>query len=395
MAAFSPWKNLFEFIFLFCRRSVPTVVFARCGSVALAWVVRAGSILGMISAAPPTMNQESSSNQVFEVVTPGRLHFGMLSFGQPFGRSFGGLGAMIAGCGVRVRMRRASQYSAVSHVGERAIGVARRCAAAWGLDEHSCCAIETLEIPRQHIGLGTGTQLELAVAAGMQRLYVEGPNGSEQTYSAKDAAALAQAAGRGLRSSVGVYGFGTGGMILEAGKLQGEVIAPLVSRVALPEAWRVVVFIQREAEGLHGDAERTAFAGLEMVPLDLTAELTRLAVMEILPAALAARFTDFAAALTAYGKLAGKPFERASARLPYAATTADLFEWLDQQGIQGYAQSSWGPAVVAVCESALAANAVVTAAEAAGLSTRHELIVAEFDNRGSVLREVSDESLSA
>ena len=51
----------------------------------------------MISAASPTTNQESSSNQVFEVVTPGRLHFGMLSFGQPFGRSFGGLGAMIAG----------------------------------------------------------------------------------------------------------------------------------------------------------------------------------------------------------------------------------------------------------------------------------------------------------
>ena len=90
---------------------------------------------------------------------------------------------------VKVRLRRATSFSAVSHVGERAIGVAQRCAAAWGLDEHSCCAIEVMEIPRQHIGLGTGTQLALAIAAGMQRLYVEGSARLEQTYTAKAAAA--------------------------------------------------------------------------------------------------------------------------------------------------------------------------------------------------------------
>jgi beta-ribofuranosylaminobenzene 5'-phosphate synthase len=347
--------------------------------------------LGMIRSVEPADSAESRSKQVYEVTTPGRLHFGMLSFGQPYGRSFGGLGAMIAGCGVRVRLRRASSFSAVSHVGERAIGVAQRCAAAWGLDEHSCCAIQVMEIPRQHIGLGTGTQLALAIAAGMQRLYVEGSARLEQTYTANDAAALAQAAGRGLRSSVGVYGFGAGGMILEAGKLQGEAIAPLVSRAALPEAWRVVLFVQREAEGLHGDAERTAFAGLEQVPLELTAELTRLAVMEILPAAIAARFIDFAAALTAYGKLAGKPFERASSRLPYAEATGQLFEWLDLQGVQGYAQSSWGPAVVAVCESQLVAESLVAAADAAVLSKQYEISIASFDDRGAVLRDVSDE----
>jgi len=345
----------------------------------------------MIQSVTPTDSTAPHSKQVYEVTTPGRLHFGMLSFGQPYGRSFGGLGAMIAGCGVRVRLRRATRFSAVSHVGERAIGVAQRCAAAWGLDEHSGCEIEVLEIPRQHIGLGTGTQLALAIAAGMQRLYVEGSGQSEQTYTAKDAAALAQAAGRGLRSSVGVYGFGAGGLILEAGKIQGEAIAPLVSRAPLPEAWRAVLFVRREAEGLHGDAERTAFAGLERVPLELTAELTRLAVMEILPAAIAARFTDFAAAITAYGKLAGKPFERASSRLPYAETTAMLFEWLDLQGVRGYAQSSWGPAVVAVCESQLVADSLVAAAEAAGLPGQHEMSIASFDNTGAVLRDVSDE----
>ena len=348
----------------------------------------------MIRQADSSDNPTEVAHSEVEVVTPGRLHFGMLSFGQPLGRSFGGLGAMVAGCGITVRMKRSTTFSAQSHVGKRAIGVAQRCADAWGLDEQSCCSIEVLDIPRQHIGLGTGTQLALAIAAGMQRLYVDGSGDAKQSMSADDAAALAQAAGRGLRSSVGVYGFGAGGIILESGKLQGEVTAPLVSRVAVPEAWRVVLFVQREAEGLHGDAERTAFAGLELVPIELTAELTRLAVMEILPATLSGRFIDFASAITAYGKLAGKPFERASSRLPYAGATARLFEWLDLQGIQGYAQSSWGPAVVAVCESCVEADSLVSAAKAAGITGKHEIRIAAFDNRGAIVREADDCSVS-
>lgn len=348
----------------------------------------------MIRQADSSDDSTEVAHSEVEVVTPGRLHFGMLSFGQPLGRSFGGLGAMVAGCGITVRMKRATTFSAASHVGKRAIGVAQRCADAWGLDEQSCCSIEVLDIPRQHIGLGTGTQLALAIAAGMQRLYVDGSGDVKQSMSADDAAALAQAAGRGLRSSVGVYGFGAGGIILESGKLQGEVTAPLVSRVAVPEAWRVVLFVQREAEGLHGDAERTAFAGLELVPIELTAELTRLAVMEVLPATLSGRFIDFASAITAYGKLAGKPFERASSRLPYAGATARLFEWLDLEGIQGYAQSSWGPAVVALCESCVEADSLVSAAKAAGITEQHEIRIAAFDNRGAIVREADDISVS-
>lgn len=339
-------------------------------------------------APAETTGQSASTRPVVEVTTPGRLHFGMLSFGQPTGRSFGGLGAMIDGCGVRLRLRRSESFSAETPLAERAVGVARRCAAAWGLDDHSCCGVEVLEMPRQHAGLGSGTQFDLAVAAGMQRLYVEGPASPVQSFSATDAAALAMACGRGLRSSVGVYGFGGGGLILEAGKLQGEAIAPLVSRVPMPEAWRAVVFIQRQAEGLYGEAERTAFAGLEQVPLELTAELTRLAVMEILPAASAARFLDFATAVTAYGRLAGRPFERASAWLPYASATEQLYEWLDQQGVRGYAQSSWGPAVFAVCDSSVSAESLVRSAEATGLAQTHDLHLCGFDHRGAQLREV-------
>ena len=57
----------------------------------------------MIRQADSSDNPTEVAHSEVEVVTPGRLHFGMLSFGQPLGRSFGGLGAMVAGCGITVR----------------------------------------------------------------------------------------------------------------------------------------------------------------------------------------------------------------------------------------------------------------------------------------------------
>jgi DNA-binding LacI/PurR family transcriptional regulator len=50
---------------------------------------------------------------------------------------------------------------------------------------------------------------------------------------------------------------------------------------------------------------------------------------------------------------------------------------------------------VAVCESQLVAESLVAAADAAGLSNQHEISIATFDNRGAVLRDISDESAPA
>ena len=47
-----------------------------------------------------------------------------------------------------------------------------------------------------------------------------------------------------------------------------------------------------------------------------------------------------------------------------------------------------------MCESHIEADALVSAAEAAGLAEQHEIRIAAFDNRGALVREIDDASVS-
>ena len=381
-------------------------------------------------------NQSRSANTVpmsVEVRTPARLHLGMLSFGVPTVRSFGGVGVMLDRPGVHVRMQRSEQLTARGPMSERAIGFAKQCVRAWGLDQRAACAIEVVSTPRAHVGIGSGTQLALAVAAGMRHLYrtpaspeghgeEEDPAQHEWAFDTPDALELARAVGRGKRSCVGVYGFSRGGLIVEAGRYVlsnqpapsgiqpqspehlesgsiagGYVVAgedvveygPMVARVRLPSAWRCVIIIQRDSLGLHGEPEKAAFGKLPPVPLEISAELSRLALMDLVPAAVEGKFTEFSDAVYRYGLLAGKPFEQESLKLPHAASTADVIELLGELGVRGCAQSSWGPAVMACCESLDAAGTLVEKLESLNLTQQYEAIIARYDSQGAVLRVTS------
>jgi predicted sugar kinase len=361
-------------------------------------------------ATPP----RTPSTLAVEVRTPARLHLGMLSFGCDDARSFGGVGVMIDRPGFHLRVRRHARLEAKGPHAERAIEFARACAASWGLTDAGC-GIEVLTAPRGHVGLGSGTQLGLAVAAAMRHLFqgvasdddlpeapahpaqsdVE-PGDHDWLFDTRDAIDLARAVGRGRRSCVGVYGFSRGGLIVEAGRAPAATEAaeadaarrfsPMVARVRLPSAWRCVVIVGRDASGLEGEAERAAFAALPPVPRELSAELARIALLEILPASVEGNFGEFAAAVGRYGRLAGTPFEAASRQLPHHEATAALLELLGELGVTGAAQSSWGPAVMACCESLEAAGTLVETLDKLGLSAHHEMIVARFDTQGAALR---------
>ena len=313
-----------------------------------------------------------------EVRAPARLHLGMMSFGQPRERSYGGVGVMVDRPGVHLRMRRARRFEARGTDGERAIGFAQACARAWALADAGC-EIEVLAAPRSHVGLGSGTQLGLAVAAGMRRLYRDPPETEprgvphpaqepprpadhEWSFDTRDAIELARLVGRGRRSCVGVYGFS------RAGQADGVV--------------------GHDAVGLSGAAEQAAFTALPPVPTEVSAELARIAVLEMLPAAVEAKFDEFARAVQRYGRLAGRPFEQSARHLPHAAATERLLELLAELGFPGSAQSSWGPAVMACCESLEAAGQLVEALEGLGLAAHHDILIARFDSEGAALRQM-------
>ena len=349
-----------------------------------------------------------SPSTVIEVRTPARLHLGMLSFGVPGVRSFGGVGVMVDRPGVQLRLRLANRLEGRGPQAERAVQFARDCFQAWQLGGAGC-RIGVLTAPPSHAGLGSGTQLGLAVAAGIRHLFRgapgeagdgdSGPESLDATehdwlFDIRDVMDLARVVGRGRRSCVGVYGFSRGGLIIEAGRVlpEGDAasrgFSPMIARARLPAAWRCVVIVGRESAGLHGDPEREAFKRMPPVPSEITAELSRIALLELLPAAVEGEFADFSAAIRRYGEVAGQPFAEESARLPHAAATAHLLELLAEVGAPGCAQSSWGPAVMACLPSLEAAGNLVELLDRLGLAKHNDIVIARFDSQGAVLRQI-------
>src|SRR5207237_3971720 len=112
-------------------------------------------------------------------------------------RQFGGVGLMVEEPGTSVSVSLAPAWSAIGPSSRRALEVAQRFAATL---PHVAkpCAIEVHSCAPEHVGLGSGTQLALAVARGLNLAW-----GVRQL----DATTLAEAVGRGLRSAVGIHGF--------------------------------------------------------------------------------------------------------------------------------------------------------------------------------------------
>lgn len=306
------------------------------------------------------------------VRAPSRLHFGMFSFGVPTLRQFGGAGVMIDLPSLELRMMPAERFEFVGANADRLRqSVEQVRATSWGRDLPPL-KIETVASPRSHTGLGSGTQTALAVVAGL-RNWLKLP--------ALGAAELAQVAGRAKRSAVGLYGFLQGGLIVEAGRLPHDSVAPLAAQVELPEAWRFVLICPREQQGLSGDSERAAFADLPAVPQSLTDQLCRIALLDLVPAARSGDFAGFSEALYHFGHAAGQCFKSHQAGVYATDELAMLVARVRALGVAGVGQSSWGPTLFTVHPSAVAAEQFIASCQAWPDAGRYEFTTAA-PNRG-------------
>ena len=166
---------------------------------------------------------------------------------------------------------------------------------------------------------------------------------------------------------MGLYGFRYGGLIAEAGKTATDEIAPLVSRVALPEAWRFLLVRPAAGEGLSGEAERQAFERLPPVPPETTARMCQEAMLGLLPAAIEGDFELFSESLYRYGEEAGRCFSRQQEGIYSTTLAAATVRELRRLGVVGVGQSSWGPTIFALLPSEQAAQQVrATPCEPAG-----------------------------
>jgi beta-RFAP synthase len=283
---------------------------------------------------------------MFCIRTASRLHFGLLSL-APSGvvrptRRFGSVGLMIESPGLVLSVEPASRWCAEGPLAERALAIAlsfQRSLEETGQDAPPLapCRLVVESAPREHVGLGTGTQLALAVARGLAATW-----GLNLTV-----VELARRVQRGTRSGVGIHGFAQGGFLVDGGKGPETVLAPLLARMEFPPSWRVVLVLPQSAAGLHGSREQAAFASLAGKE-QTTEALCRLVLLGMLPALAEEDLPAFGEALFDFNARVGEMFAPIQGDVYAHAATPEVIRFIRQQGVAGTGQTSWGPGVFAV-----------------------------------------------
>jgi beta-RFAP synthase len=279
------------------------------------------------------------SGQAVFVEAPARLHFGVLDLRGTLGRRFGGIGAAAPGPTLLVSACPADLLEVGGEDADRAAGFARGFLAHHGLQGGARLRVHRT-LPT-HAGLGSGTQLALAIARAIAELY----------GVATDAPGLARAVGRAQRSAIGTWTFAGGGLVLEGGRRQeSDDVAPLLARLPFPPGWRCVVAVPDSAPGISGIAEAAAFARLPSPPERDVERVAHLVLMALLPALADADLATFGAALSAIQAITGRWFAPVQGGTFAPGPSEELVRRMTQWGALGVGQSSWGPAVYGIVD---------------------------------------------
>ena len=363
---------------------------------------------------------------MIEVHTPCRLHFGLLAYSRDDARQFGGVGLMIREPRIVVRVEPADRFTATGPMADRALSFAHTFAGNWaalrsGLGKPSRnrssqraatqheedanadaareadgaslrsreplaipgAAIEIVQAPRSHTGLGTGTQLAMAVAHALAKLYTE----SGQDLGVNELAALV---GRGARSAIGAHGFFHGGLIIEGGKRHHDDLSPMLVQQSFPPAWRLVLICPDRLVGIHGKLEKQAFAKMPPSPQEVTGQMCRLVLMGILPAIIERDLAGFSRALYELQQRVGKCFASAQGGIFADPLLERIVTFIRAQGIEGVGQSSWGPTLYAVTENEATAQSLADHLRSRFDLNEREVFVTAADNQGCEVSSRSD-----
>jgi len=273
-----------------------------------------------------------------------RLHLGQLDLNGSLGRLYGGLGLAIDQPQLELTSEQGSKLQIEGPESE--IKRAERIALQY-LQHYSLpgVKIKLMQSLPSHSGLGSGTQLALALGFAITRVYGLRPP-------------LLELAGltdrEGSRSGIGVAAFKKGGFLVDGGKPASETISgtktnyhvpPVLTRFSFPKEWAIVIAIPKKGEEMFGSKEEKAFKSLLPMEEHISGRISRLLLMKLLPALAEKDLQRFGQGVTEIQEHLGDYFSPVQGGR-FATTDGErVAEYMLSQGAAGVGQSSWGPTV--------------------------------------------------
>jgi len=317
------------------------------------------------------------------VKTPARLHFGLIDMNGDMGRFFGGLGVGIDRPNVILESQHSESFSVTGEKTELVTSFAKRFLGTYHIN--ATVSIHVKQTIPEHAGLGSGTQLALAVAAALAKLFqVTAP-----------IQGLSLAMGRMKRTGVGTAVFEQGGFVVDGGKrMNGGVVAaesfpPLIFRQPFPEDWKFVVAVPDVKKGLAKTEEKNAFGRLPSMPSELVGKICRLIMMKLLPALVDRDIESFGDALTNIQVVVGDYFAGVQGGTFSSSAAKVSIDFMKTCGAYGVGQSSWGPAVYGLVQGETQAKTILSELESFLQDNGGgQVFVANANNKGATIKNV-------
>jgi beta-ribofuranosylaminobenzene 5'-phosphate synthase len=309
------------------------------------------------------------------VKTPARLHLGLIDLNGDLGRLFGGLGVGIDRPNVILEAERAERLAVTGEKTGQVQTLAEQFLATYKIKSNA--AITVKQVIPEHSGLGSGTQLALAVATALAKLF-------DVKASVQD---LAEAMGRGRRTSVGTTIFEQGGFVVDGGKSASEKRFPAaIFRQPFPQDWRFVVAVPNANKGLAKSEETAAFKALTPMKAEDAGRMCRLIMMKLLPALVERDIKSFGEALTKIQIVIGDYFAEVQGGTYSSQAAAEGITLLQKLGAYGAGQSSWGPAFYGVTQKEKAKEIETKVKSFLKKSVGGQVFVAKANNRGAYIK---------
>ena len=288
--------------------------------------------------------------------TPSRVHVTLIDMHGGSGRVDGGIGITLDEPGMLLEAELAPALfisGGDPALQERVRGIATDVLQKIGAG--GSVAITIRSSYPSHVGLGSGSQLGLAVARAIAELH-------GRHLPVKE---LAKLVGRGGTSGIGTAAFEYGGFIVDGGHhfgtggektdfrpsaaSRGVSPPPVIARHDFPSDWRILLAIPEVPAGANGKRETDIFRNHCPVPLDEVRELSHEVLMRMLPG-IASRDLDlFGSSVNAVQRLG---FKKVELSLQPAQVTG-LLDVLRGAGAAGAGLSSFGPTVYAIGDTGM------------------------------------------
>jgi beta-ribofuranosylaminobenzene 5'-phosphate synthase len=344
-------------------------------------IIRHGQPLMAITETFPYNNFQDKKRVIVE--TPSRIHMTLTDLAGDRGRVDGGVGVTLDDPGIVVEAEMNEVLSVRGENADRARAAAKAVIDRFDLGGAD---LTVRHCYKQHVGLGGGTQLAMAVGKALCELY-------GQPASARE---IASAAGRGGTSGIGVAAFERGGFIVDGGHSFGPgkektdfrpssaslgvAPPPVILQSDLPESWTFLLAMPEIPKGAHGRREMDVFGTFCPVPRNEVAELCREIMVRMIPAVLEEDLESFGTAVNRVQELG---FKKVEVGLQHPLVRS-LMEEMRSAGAAGAGLSSFGPTVYAVADSGT--REIEAAAMDVMRDVGGEVVVTRSRNSGARLR---------